>query len=109
MIPAKDPLPLMRRHGHPFRLANNDGTTPLGNCDLCFLKGAATIMGIIRERPDLAHWWAEAEAEARASKPSGARFRTDRPSYATMLKMSQEQGDLFCDLDNDTRHCFCHD
>jgi 3'-phosphoadenosine 5'-phosphosulfate sulfotransferase (PAPS reductase)/FAD synthetase len=93
--------------GFDLRLPNNDGTTPLGNCDLCFLKGAATIRGIIRERPELAHWWAEAEAEARASKPSGARFRQDRPSYAAMLKIVQEQRDLF--LDDNTMPCMCHD
>lgn len=94
--------------GFDLRLPNNDGTTPMGNCDLCFLKGGATILGIIRERPELAQWWAEAEAESRASKPSGARFRQDRPSYAAMMKMAMEQGDLFA-LDNNTMPCGCHD
>jgi 3'-phosphoadenosine 5'-phosphosulfate sulfotransferase (PAPS reductase)/FAD synthetase len=96
--------------GFDLRLPNNDGNTPLGNCDLCFLKGGATILGIIRERPELAKWWAEAEAEAeaRASKPDGARFRKDRPGYAAMLKMSQQQEDLFA-LDNNTQPCGCHD
>lgn len=94
--------------GFDLRLPNNDGNTPLGNCDLCFLKGGATILGIIRERPELARWWAEAEAEARASKPDGARFRKDRPGYAAMLRMSQQQADLFA-LDNNTQPCGCHD
>jgi 3'-phosphoadenosine 5'-phosphosulfate sulfotransferase (PAPS reductase)/FAD synthetase len=94
--------------GFDLRLPNNDGNTPLGNCDLCFLKGGATILGIIRERPELARWWAEAEAEARASKPDGARFRKDRPGYAAMLRMSQQQTDLFA-LDNNTQPCGCHD
>jgi len=82
----------------------------LGNCDLCFLKGGATLLGIIRERPELAQWWADAEALALAlaSKPDGARFRKDRPGYAAMLKMAQEQGDLFA-LDNNTQPCGCHD
>jgi 3'-phosphoadenosine 5'-phosphosulfate sulfotransferase (PAPS reductase)/FAD synthetase len=94
----------------PFdlRLPNNDGNTPLGNCDLCFLKGGATILGIIRERPELARWWAEAEARARASKPDGARFRKDRPGYAEMLRLSRSQSDLFA-LDNNTQPCGCHD
>ncbi len=94
--------------GFDLRLPNNDGNTPLGNCDLCFLKGGATILGIIRERPELARWWAEAETEARASKPDGARFRKDRPGYAAMLRMSQQQSDLFA-LDNNTQPCGCHD
>jgi len=48
------------------------------------------------ERPDLVGWWAEAEAEAeaRASKPSGARFRTDRPRYSEMLRIVQQSPEL---------------
>lgn len=89
-----------------LRLPNVNSATPLGNCDLCFLKGAATLFGIMRDRPELADWWIEAEAEARASKPSGARFRSDRPSYADMLKLTRDQGDL---LDDNTMPCGCHD
>lgn len=65
-----------------------------GNCDLCFLKGAGKITRIMRERPELATWWieAEAEAEARGSMPSGARFRSDRPKYADLLDATQRQG-----------------
>lgn len=108
---VQDVTSFWRAADFDLRLPNNDGTTPLGNCDLCFLKGAATIMGIIRERPDLAVWWAEAEAEAeaRASKPNGAIFRQDRPSYAQMLAMSKQQGDLFAGIDNNTQPCGCHD
>jgi 3'-phosphoadenosine 5'-phosphosulfate sulfotransferase (PAPS reductase)/FAD synthetase len=59
----------------PFRLnlaTNAAGRTTGGNCELCFLKPAAQILSLIREKPSRAIWWAEAEAEARASKPSGA-------------------------------------
>ena len=99
------------RQPFDLRLPSVNGSTPLGNCDLCFLKGAATIAGIIRERPDLAQWWieAEAEAKARASKPSGARFRSDRPSYARILELSRLQGDLFPGANNATQPCMCHD
>lgn len=50
-----------------------------GNCDLCFLKGRNKLLSIIRDNPDLVHWWAEAEeeAEARASKPDGAKFNKE--------------------------------
>ncbi len=92
-----------------LRLPNVNGKTPLGNCDLCFLKGASTLLGIVRERPDLAKWWAEAEAEARASKPLGARFRNDRPSYAAMIEMNDSQGDMFDWLDDNTMPCLCTD
>lgn len=99
-------------NSQPFdlNLPNINGKTPLGNCDLCFLKGAATIAGIIRERPDLAVWWAEAEAESRASKPDGAKFRKDRMSYAEMLERSKNQGDFFAEWpDEDTIPCMCTD
>lgn len=32
-----------------------------GNCDLCFLKGAAIRRRIIRDNPQVADWWAEQE------------------------------------------------
>ncbi len=72
----------------PFDLAlpNDNGTTPLGNCDLCFLKGAAKVMRIIRDEPERAVWWARQEQRISeiANKPSGARFRDHRPTYTTM-------------------------
>lgn len=69
-----------------------------GNCDLCFLKGYAKLKNIVRERPDLAIWWAEQEARI------GGTFRSDRPSYAAMLS----QPDLFTHAD-DLIECFCTD
>lgn len=143
-------------NAQPFdlRLPNNDGKAPLGNCDLCFLKGSKTILGIIRERPELAQWWAEIEeASVAAAIPranalsiddaprttggrdewddelrlttereraewlarerqkiiNGARFRKDRPSYARMIEMARDQGDLFDMLDDNTQPCGCHD
>lgn len=94
----------------PFDLGlpNNNGVTMHGNCDLCFLKGGAQILSLIAEKPERAIWWANIEALALASKPSGARFRTDRPSYAEMLKFSQEQKDMF-DPNEETISCFCGD
>jgi 3'-phosphoadenosine 5'-phosphosulfate sulfotransferase (PAPS reductase)/FAD synthetase len=96
----------------PFDLGlpNNNGVTMHGNCDLCFLKGGAQILSLIAEKPERAIWWAniEALALALASKPSGARFRTDRPSYAEMLKFTKEQKDMF-DPNEETISCFCGD
>lgn len=80
----------------PFDLGlpHHDGITPLGNCDLCFLKAEATLRGIIRDHPCLADWWIAREAEARPAKPNGARFRIDRPGYADLLRDALRQGDL---------------
>lgn len=71
-----------------------------GNCDLCFLKGNAKIRNIVRDRPDLAEWWAQQEERI------GDTFRHDRPSYRAMLN----QPDLFKDMETDDLiECFCTD
>ena len=89
-------------------LPNNNGVTMHGNCDLCFLKGGSQILSLIAEKPERAKWWIEIEELGLASKPSGAHFRTDRPSYAQMLKFSKEQRDMFSP-DEQTIACFCGD
>jgi len=96
----------------PFdlNLPNHDGVTPLGNCDLCFLKSESTIRGIIRDHRELADWWVAREAEARPSKPSGALFRIDRPGYAVMKRDAERQGDLIEFLDHGgSVDCACTD
>jgi 3'-phosphoadenosine 5'-phosphosulfate sulfotransferase (PAPS reductase)/FAD synthetase len=94
----------------PFDLGlpNNNGVTMHGNCDLCFLKGGAQVLSLIAEKPERAIWWAKMEALALASKPSGAVFRSDRPSYASMLQYSKEQINLF-DPNEEAIACFCGD
>jgi 3'-phosphoadenosine 5'-phosphosulfate sulfotransferase (PAPS reductase)/FAD synthetase len=94
----------------PFDLGlpNNNGVTMHGNCDLCFLKGGAQVLSLIAEKPERAVWWARMEALALVSKPSGAVFRSDRPSYASMLQYSKEQTNLF-DPNEEAIACFCGD
>jgi 3'-phosphoadenosine 5'-phosphosulfate sulfotransferase (PAPS reductase)/FAD synthetase len=71
-----------------------------GNCDLCFLKGYDKVRNIVRDRPDLAEWWAQQEERI------GGTFRNDRPSYRAMLN----QPDLFKDaVTDDLIECFCTD
>jgi 3'-phosphoadenosine 5'-phosphosulfate sulfotransferase (PAPS reductase)/FAD synthetase len=89
-------------------LPNNNGVTMHGNCDLCFLKGGSQVLSLIAEKPERAIWWAKMEALALASKPSGAVFRSDRPSYASMLQFSQDQTNLF-DPKDEAIACFCGD
>lgn len=90
-------------------LPNNDGKTPLGNCDLCYLKGASTIMGIVRDYPERAQWWADMENRITSAYGDGALFRKDRPSYREMIKASKEQMDLFDMPDEPTIPCTCTD
>lgn len=93
----------------PFdlELPNINGVTYHGNCDLCFLKGASQTMSLIQEKPERAVWWAKMETMSLASKPDGARFRKDRPSYADMMKFTKEQVDMF-PID-ESIPCFCGD
>lgn len=94
----------------PFDLGlrNQNGVTPDGNCDLCFLKGANQIFTSIKREPERAVWWAAQEARGLASKPSGARFRSDRPSYQQMIDYARDQADMF-DADEEIIACFCGD
>ena len=79
-----------------------DGVTTLGNCDLCFLKGPSQVLAIIKDKPERAIWWAAMEEKI------GASFRSDRPSYASMMKFSESQTDMFGG-DDEGMACFCGD
>jgi 3'-phosphoadenosine 5'-phosphosulfate sulfotransferase (PAPS reductase)/FAD synthetase len=94
----------------PFNLGLStfNGRTLAGNCDLCFLKPAAQIQSLIAEKPERAVFWARMERLSLSSKPSGAVFRSDRPSYAEMSKFTAEQRDMF-DKDEEGIACFCGD
>ena len=83
--------------GLPFR----NGVTPLGNCDLCFLKGPEQIMGLVKDNPQRAVWWAKQEEMV------GATFRSDRPSYGQMHKFISDQSDMFSVAGG--IECFCGD
>lgn len=87
----------------PFNLGLSfrDGVTPLGNCDLCFLKGPNQIMGLIKDSPDRAVWWAQQEAAIKAT------FRSDRPSYGQMHRFLTDQADMFSKEGG--VDCFCGD
>lgn len=77
-----------------------NGATPMGNCDCCFLKGEATIAGIMRQRPDRGQWWADKETETggtwskRFSHTALARAASG-PGLLDMLP-SERIGDCYC-------------
>ena len=79
-----------------------DKITPLGNCDLCFMKGAHQLISIIQQEPKRAIWWAEQE------KKIGGRFSKDRPDYTQMMNFGINQTDMF-DPNEETIACFCGD
>ena len=58
----------------PFdlQLENVNGATPLGNCDMCFLKSEKILANIAKTMPDKADWWIRMEQETSST------FRKDR-------------------------------
>lgn len=99
-----------RNQSFDLELPNINGVTYHGNCDLCFLKGGSQVLSLIAEKPERGIWWAkmEALALALASKPSGAVFRSDRPSYSSMMEFAENQTDMF-DHNEEAIACFCGD
>lgn len=85
-------------------LPNINGTTPLGNCDLCFLKGAGKLASIIAAEPHRAAWWARMETIVEGRGATGT-FRKDRPPYAQMLA----QRNMSFDEQPDAIDCACTD
>lgn len=91
-----------------LQLPNINGVTYHGNCDLCFLKGANQTFRLIKEKPERAIWWIKMENTTLASRPDGATFRKDRPSYVEMYEYALKQDDMFGDNDESIA-CFCGD
>jgi 3'-phosphoadenosine 5'-phosphosulfate sulfotransferase (PAPS reductase)/FAD synthetase len=83
-------------------LEERSGITALGNCDLCFLKGATQILSLVSQQPERAVWWAAQETKI------GGLFRSDRPSYAQMAAYAAAQRDMF-DPNEEAIACFCGD
>ena len=95
----------------PFTLGleSINGHTPSGNCRLCYLKPPHRVLSLIKERPESATWYIKHEAEAaKRCTGDGQFFAIDRPSYAQMLKFSQDQRDMF-DPQQEAISCFCGD
>lgn len=82
----------------PFDLAlpvdERTGRTLDGNCDRCFLKGAANIVDGIRRDPASTDWWIEMERLVRGrGRPETERFRADRPSYFELKQIATNELD----------------
>ena len=97
-----------RNQSFDLELPNINGVTPLGNCDLCYLKAEGKIKSIIQMNPEKAIWWARMEslAEELSGAGTGALFRIDRPSYSQLIKNNANQLSFLTD---DAIECFCGD
>ena len=105
-VTKADVMAFWRRQDFDLRIAPGQG-----NCDLCFLKGAATTQAIMRDVPGVADWWIDKErhGSAVAINPKIALFRSDRPSYAEMAKAVREQRTFDFGTRDEIIDCFCGD
>jgi len=112
-VNRRDVSAFWKRQPFDLGLPDNNGKTPLGNCDLCYMKGAATIKGIMRLFPERAKWWIDMERNAPAlgtlAKPEMALFRADRPSYRELLNFVRRQRDFEGGPSDDCLPCNCTD
>lgn len=84
-------------------LPNNNGTTVLGNCDLCFLKGMNKRLSIMSAMPELSDWWSEQEEKINGT------FRADQPSYKKLKEIAITQQDFFGYVGDIDIPCYCGD
>lgn len=96
-VSEKDVWEFWDQQEFDLKLAKFSGAS---NCDLCFLKGGEILMGLINQKPERVVWWAQMEEKI------GATFRSDRPSYQSMMRFNADQMKLFHD---ETIPCFCGD
>jgi 3'-phosphoadenosine 5'-phosphosulfate sulfotransferase (PAPS reductase)/FAD synthetase len=77
----------------------------LGNCDLCFLKGANKRLSILEHYPEVGNWWAEQEAIV--SKNVGKKATFDKNhSVADLIYRAKTQN--YFEYDNGDIECFCN-
>ena len=83
-----------------------------GNCDLCFLKGKANLIGTIRDSPGLADWWIEQERRSgeyrELRKPENARF-SKRYSFSDLKEIAMQPTLPMLDDEPEDVDCFCTD
>lgn len=74
-----------------------------GNCDGCFLKNKGAISRMMRDHPDRMQWWADQEAKMKGKtrNPEMSDFRAGRDNYATMLRVTRDQGVIPFDFEDD--------
>lgn len=89
-----------RQQSFDLRLPLINGKTVKGNCDLCFLKSEAALAMMIKEHPEKAQWWIDAEER------TANRFerRRSMKNFAQFVDRQQDwvfdQQGYFCQQDN---------
>lgn len=101
--------------GQPFdlRLPNMNGTTPLGNCDGCFLKSERNLAALARDYPERHAWWEEMEvlasslSNAKGMTPGSGAWFSKRYTRAGMRSFVQDQGDWLFSPEADAGGVLC--
>ena len=97
----EDVLEFWRKNNFDLQIPTVNGKAAAGDCDLCLLKGTATTLNLMHEKPELANWWIEKEVIMERT------FRNNRPNYIKLLDLSKEKPKDY--IDDETFTCFCHD
>jgi 3'-phosphoadenosine 5'-phosphosulfate sulfotransferase (PAPS reductase)/FAD synthetase len=108
-VTVRDVTAFWQAQPFDLELLTVNGRTLEGNCDLCFLKPPLQRLSLIAAKPERAIWWAQMESLGIASKPAGARFCKDTPSYADLARFAADQRDMFDSNDEEALACFCGD
>ena len=109
-IKTDEILTFWQNSSFDLRLPSVDGKTVGGNCDMCFLKGAAKIKSLIKDNPSAVDWWVGQENRVKSDKyPDGfAKFRMDRKSYI-LLRNEAVGGEVIVDSGDELTECNCTD
>lgn len=106
-VTKRDVAAFWARQSFDLRLPNIKGTTPLGNCDGCFLKSERNLSALAREYPERHQWWEDMEALASSlTSGTGGTF-SKRYSRRAMREFVQSQGDWI--FDNEDALCQAND
>ena len=99
-VTKRDVSAFWARQSFDLRLPNIKGTTPLGNCDGCFLKSEQNLAALAREYPERHQWWEDMEALASSlTSGTGGTF-SKRYNRAELRAFVERQGDWIFDDDN---------
>lgn len=90
-----------RQQDFDLALPNIRGTTPLGNCDGCFLKSEKNRAALAREYPDRFSWWIRMEDLGTKLRKSGTQQSfVSNQTYRELSSFVERQGDWIFDDEN---------
>ncbi len=97
-VSRHDVAAFWRAQPFDLRLANINGSTPLGNCDGCFLKSEAYLAAFMVDHPVRAQWWIDQEAIKRGARGKGGQW-SKRFTYRDLQRLMESHGDGLLGID----------